>query len=207
MIYKILKHSLSCLPICQECTAARILGVVGLLWVSLQSLPPALPWQRRTPGSLRVLRECRSPFMHQSTRLVLSVAKWCSTLSPPYRALILAKMLGWKSLSGHQQGWGGDEEWNSFPLGDFIRAPVLEKGTVELSSLLHPRQPSPFPADPHFPAVETAEAPGVDLGSSWHAQNPQRAFGNTGFWGPESFDSEALWWHLETYISFSPQLY
>lgn len=37
MIYKILKHSLSCLPTCQECAAARILGVVGLLWVPLQS--------------------------------------------------------------------------------------------------------------------------------------------------------------------------
>ena len=126
MIYKILKHTLSCLPICQECTAARILGVVGLLWVPLQSLPPALPWQRRTPGSLPVLRECRSPFMHQSARLILSVAKWCSTVFPPYRALILAKMLGWKSLSGHQQGWGG---WRVklLPLRGFYSRPSLRE--------------------------------------------------------------------------------
>lgn len=185
MIYKILKHSLSCLPTCQECAAAWILGVVGLLWVPLQSLPPALPWQRRTPESLSVRRECHSPFICQSARLISSMAKWFSSISPPYRALILAKMLGWKSLSGQHQV--GDEEWTALSLGDFIRTPILEKGTVELSSLLHPLQSSPFPADPQFPAVVTTEIPGVDLGCSWHAQNPLEGFWKHRFLGSREF--------------------
>ena len=184
MIYKILKHSLSCLPTCQECAAARILG-----WWGCSALPcsllPALPWQRRTPGCLPVLRQCRSPFIHQSARLILSVETWYSSISPPYRALISAKMLGWKSLSGHQQV--GAEEWNALSSGDFIRAPVLEKGTVELSSLLHPPQPSPFPADAQFPAVVTTEVPGVDSGSSWRAQNPLEALWKHRFLGPREF--------------------
>ena len=54
---------------------------------------------------------------------------------------------------------GGLKSETPLSLGDFIRAPILEKGTVELNSLLHPPQPSPFPAE------VTTEVPGVDLGS------------------------------------------
>ena len=56
MIYKILKHSLSCLPTCQECAAAQILGVVGLLWVPLWSSSSAALTTENTRKSARSQR-------------------------------------------------------------------------------------------------------------------------------------------------------
>lgn len=195
MIYKILKHSLSCLPICQECTAARILGVVRLLWVSPGSLPPALPWQRRTPESARFLK-CRSPLMHQPGWFY----PWRNgvALYLPLQGSDFSKMLGWKVCQRSIKQSAGGCEWKPSLRGF---CPLVLKGTVELSSLLHPPQPC-IPTIPSSLPWKPQRRRG--LGSSWHAQNPRRAFWKHRFLGSREFWFRSSVVNLKTYISFPP---
>lgn len=173
-------HSPVFLPV--KSAAAYILGVMGLLCVPLQSLPWALPWQRRMPGSLPALRESRSLFIHQSTRMISSMARRYSP--PPQRALILAKMLGWKICQDSNR-WGM-EEWFTLSHMDFTSARILEKGTVAVDSLLVNRPPTsavPIPCQSPIPCLSnhrdtwSGSLTVVDM-----HRIPWKECGNTGCW-------------------------
>ena len=149
MIYKILKHSLPCLPTCQECAAARILGVVGLLWVPLQSLPPALPWQQRTPESLSVLRECHSPFIHSKLQVDFIHGEMVQLYISSLQGSDISKNVGMKKSVRTSPGGG----WrvNRLILRGFYSHPNLRERYCGAKFSPPPTSVFPFPCRPPVP--------------------------------------------------------